>query len=520
MLTRPKTKITLVERLVDAVGASGVKADAAYLAFMSNDVYRGGGSPTVVVRPANLEALQAAVRVCADAGVAMVPRGGGASYTDGYLIKSGGHVLIDTGALDSIDIDVTNATVKVGAGVTWAALKEALAPHGLRTPFWGPFSGLVATIGGSVSQNALSHGSGAFGISAGSVLSLDVVLASGELMCTGASQIIRNYGPDMTGLFCGDCGALGIKAAITLPLIAIKPASADVSFAFADFASFAEAGRLTQLEGLDDEHFGLDIALSQGQIARQEGAAARFRMAADIMRAAPNKLGGLVQLARMGIAGTNAATANEYMWHFMVDGANEAEAKAKADRIRAVLGKFGREIANSVPSYVRAMPFAALFNILGPKGERWVPVHGVLPQTLVAPFHAALIGLFEKHKAEMDRLGVWCGTMFSPVGSTGFLYEIAIYWPDARTAFHNTILDHDHLDAIPAYSASAESAALADQLKRNMIALYAAHDAAHFQLGRAYPYQQRLDPAASALLRAIKAQLDPQGLMNPGVLGL
>lgn len=510
----------LIERLTDAIGAASVSTEPGQLGFMSNDVYRGGGSPAAVVRPKNVEALQAAVRACAEAGVAMVPRGGGASYTDGYLIEGGGHVLIDTGALDNIDIDVTNATVKVGAGVTWAALKEALAPHGLRTPFWGPFSGLVATIGGSVSQNALSHGSGAFGISAGSVLSLDVVLASGDLMRTGASQVIRNYGPDMTGLFCGDCGALGIKAAITLPLVAVKTASADVSFAFADFAAFAEAGRLIQLEGLDDEHFGLDIALSQGQIARQEGAGARLRIAADIMRAAPNKLGGLLQLARMGIAGSNAAAADEYMWHFMVDGANDVEAKAKADRIRLVLGKHGREIANSVPSYVRAMPFAALFNILGPKGERWVPVHGVLPQTQALPFHAALTALFASHKAEMERLGVWCGTMFSPVGSTGFLYEIAIYWPDARTAFHESILDRDHLETIPAYPKSAETFALADQLKREMVALYAAHDAAHFQIGRAYPYQQRLDPAAQALLRVVKAQLDPQGLMNPGVLGL
>lgn len=517
---RPVAGDDLIDRLTNAVGTDCIHTDVGHLNFMSNDVYRAGGTPIAVVRPKSVEALQALVRTCADAEIAMVPRGGGASYTDGYLMKEGGHVLIDTGALDSIDINVTNATVKVGAGVTWAALKEALAVHGLRTPFWGPFSGLVATIGGSVSQNALSHGSGTFGISASSVLSLDIVLASGKLMHTGASQVVRNYGPDMTGLFCGDCGALGIKVAITLPLVAVKPASADVSFSFADFASFAEAGRLIQLEGLDDEHFGLDIALSQGQIARQEGASARLRMAADIMRAAPNKLGGLVQLARMGLAGTNAAAADAYMWHFMVDGANEAEAEAKASRIRTVMKKFGREIANSVPSYVRAMPFAALFNILGPKGERWVPVHGILPQVQAEPFHDALASMFARHKAEMERLGVWCGTMFSPVGSTGFLYEIAIYWPDARTAFHDTILDPDHLNTIPAYPASAEAAALADQLKREMVALYASHDAAHFQIGRAYPYQQRLDPAMQALLRAIKNQLDPHGLMNPGVLGL
>jgi D-lactate dehydrogenase (cytochrome) len=208
------------------------------------------------------------------------------------------------------------------------------------------------------------------------------------------------------------------------------------------------------------------------------------------------------------------------MWHFLVEGADAAEARAKAARLRAILGKYGREITNSVPSFVRAVPFAALFNILGPKGERWVPVHGVLAQRQVAAFHAALMALFARHKAETDRLGVWTGTMFSPVGSTGFLYEVAIYWPDARTVYHDTVLDRAHLDAIPAYPASPEAGALADQLKRDIVAVYAAHEAAHFQIGRAYPYLDRLDPAAQALLRAVKAALDPQGLMNPGVLGL
>ncbi|NIJ08557.1 D-lactate dehydrogenase (cytochrome) [Sphingomonas vulcanisoli] len=519
MLTRTTTT-SLIDRLRDAVGGAGVSDAIEHRALMGTDVYRGGGSPAIVVRPADVAALQAAVRICAEAGVAMVPRGGGASYTDGYLLAGGGHVLIDTGALDSIHIDKTNATVTVGAGVTWAAMREALTPHGLRTPFWGPFSGLVATVGGSVSQNALSHGSGAHGISAQSVLSIDVVLASGDLMRTGASEVIRNYGPDLTGLFCGDCGALGIKAAVTLPLIAVQSASADISFAFADFAAFAEAGRLVQLEGLDDEHFGLDIALSQGQIARQEGAGAKLRAAGQILRAAPNKLAGLVQLARMGIAGANVAASDAYMWHFMIDGVDATEAGAKAKRLRAILSRFGREITNSVPSYVRAVPFAALFNILGPKGERWVPIHGVLPQTQVLPFHAALTKLFAERKAEMNRLGVWVGTMFSPVGSTGFLYELAFYWPDARTTFHDTILDPAHLAKIPAYPAAPEAAAFTDQLKRDAIALYAAHDAAHFQIGRAYPYRDRLNPAALALLRAVKAQLDPQGLMNPGVLGL
>lgn len=511
---------SLIAALVGANGIEAVSDAIGHRTLMSHDVYRSGDRPVAVVRPTGVATLQATVRVCAEAGVAVVPRGGGASYTDGYLLAGRDHVVIDTGALDAIEIDVANAAATVGAGVTWAALDEALRPHGLRTPFWGPFSGMVATIGGSVSQNAVSHGSAAHGISAESLLSLDVVLANGELLRTGAAAGLRHFGPDLTGLFCGDCGALGIKATLRLPLIARRAAFEGVSFAFADFAAFAKAGRVAQIERVDDEHFGLDLALSQGQIARQEGAGSRLAIAARVLKAAPNPLTGLKRLAGMGLAGAGAVTADAFMWHFIVEGVDTTDARARATRLRTLLAPLGREIANSVPNVVKAMPFAKLYNVLGPAGERWVPLHGVLAHDAVPGFHDALLALYAQRAAEMTRLGVWQGGMFSPVGSVGFLYEIALYWPDARSPFHEAAIDADHLATVPSYPAAPEVAAFVDRLKRDIVALYAAHGAGHFQIGRAYPYLDRLDPTASALLRAVKAQLDPEGIMNPGVLGL
>jgi glycolate oxidase len=507
-------------RLSDAIGAAQVLADADSTEFMGTDVYHAGGRPACVVRPTTVDGLQAAVRACTDAGVAVVPRSGGASYTDGYLYAAGGHVLFDLGGLDAIEIDVPNAVVTVGPGTTWAALRTRLAEHGLRTPFWGPFSGLVATVGGSVSQNALSHGSGAFGISAPSVLSMDVVLASGELLCTAPTTATRNFGPDLTGLFTGDCGALGIKARIRLPLIAQREHFEALSFAFDDFESFHAAVRAAQVEHLDEENFGLDISLSQGQIAKQEGVATKAKIAGDVMRAAPSKLAGLKQLAGMAMAGQRAMRAGEWMHHFIIEGSTQAEATAKAARLRAVLEPFGREIANSVPSFVRTLPFAPLNNILGPKGERWVPLHGVLRHSDVLGFHDALTDFYAAREADMKRLGVWTGGMFSPVGSTGFLYEIAIYWPDTLTAYHRRMLEPGFLAGQPSYPANPEARAYVDQLKRDLVALYAAHGAAHFQLGRAYPYLNRLEPRARTLLTALKRDVDPRGLMNPGALGL
>jgi len=81
----------------------------------------------------------------------MSVRGGGASYTDGYLPRDDGQVLLDLSQLNRIvEINEQDAYVTVEAGVTWEALKRALDERDLRTPFWGPFSGLLATVGGSV----------------------------------------------------------------------------------------------------------------------------------------------------------------------------------------------------------------------------------------------------------------------------------------------------------------------------------------------------------------------------------
>ena len=513
-----ETPAALVAALLAALGDM-VSIDPDRRALFGQDCFARGAEPIGIVRPRDITGVQAAVRLCAVAGIAMVPRGGGASYTDGYL-HHGPHMLFDLSGLDMIAIDITNARVRVGAGVTWAALRDALAVHGLRTRFWGPFSGLAATVGGSISQNTISHGSGSHGISAQSVAGIEVVLADGSLMNTAASPATRFYGPDLTGLFTGDCGALGLKVAVTLPLMAIAPAFEALSFAFAGFAAYHAAVGAAVREELDDSHFSFDQALSQGQIERQTGLAARLKIARGVLRVAPSLAAGVQQLVKMAFAGERELRVAAYTVHYIVEGSSTAEAGAKAARLRQIIAPHGVEIANSVPAFVRAMPFAPLHNILGPKGERWVPVHGIFPHGQALAFDAAYDGFIASHRAEMDRLGVWTGKMFSSVGTSALLFEIAIYWPDAHDLYHQDVLGPAHLATIPAWPANPEARAFIDRFKAALIALMDAHGAAHFQIGRAYPYQARLDPAAAALLGAIKTQLDPHGLMNPGVLGL
>jgi len=521
----PALDTSPVERLVQLLGAERIVLGAA-VADYATDVYRSLEMPLAVVRPDSIEELQAAVRVAAGTGTAIYTRGGGASYTDAFLPSVRESILIDMRGLNRIvEINEQDGYVTVEAGITWAALKQALDGTRFRTPFFGPFSGEAATVGGSISQHAVSHGSGAHGISAQSVVSLDIVTASGALLRTGsasrgAAPFTRWYGPDVAGLFCGDCGIFGIKARATLLLRRKRPLAEFCSFAFPDMAQLAEGLRSAALEGLDDEHFAMDAAMSGGQIKRQ-ARISKFAAAKALVDSSGSPWRALKQLVRSAWGGSRELGLAPYSAHYILEGDERSEVHAKARRLtRLMTAAGGRVIANTVPAMVRAMPFAPLFNTLGPDGERWVPLHGYIPHSQVAQFDAAVREFFRLRAPDMQRLGIWHGGMFMAMGTSAFLYEIAFYWPGAQTAYHRHTLPAPYLEALPQHPNNAETAAFVGSLKSDLIALYAAHRAVHFQLGKAYPFGSVIDEQSLELLSAIKTAMDPQGLMNPGALEL
>lgn len=506
--------------------ASGRLLPDSDRAFYAMDVYRGAAIPRGVARPETIAELRTIVVAAAEAGLAIHVRGGGVSYTDSYLPRHADSLVIDTGALDRIvAVNDQDMLVTVEPGISWQALDAALAPRGLKVPFVGTFSGLSASVGGTVSQNANGHGSNAAGISADSVVAIEALLPSGETVRTGTAGATvtgahyRNYGPDLAGLFTGDAGTLGIKTAITLRLLRRKPAFEAASFAFPDFATLHGCMARLASERIEDKSFGLDLALSQGQIAKQD-AGSMLTVARSVWRSSPNAATGVKSLLGMAAAGRRVLAAAPYAAHYIVDGHDAVEARAKLGSLRRIAHGFGREIANSVPTVVRAMPFQPLHNMLGPAGERWVPLHGLLPHSQVLGFHAAFIAYVAAQYAAMEANGVHIGAMFSCIGASTFLYEPALYWKDERTEFHERMMEPAYLAKLPRYSANPAGAALVEEIRTHIIGLMHAHGAAHFQIGKLYPYTRERDPGALRLLRAIKAELDPHNLLNPGALGL
>lgn len=508
------------------VGEEQVLTDAASVRFYSTDVYRQASVfVTAVVRPASVDELREVVRVCAASGYAIVVRGGGASYTDGYLPVKARTVSIDTSRLKKISINAEDMYVTAEAGVTWEELYLKLKEQNLRTPFWGPFSGRAATVGGSMSSYAVNYGSGLYGVSAESLTGMDIVLPSGELLSTGSaggmnsSPFFRYYGPDLTGLFVGDAGALGVKARISLRLMQRPAGFSACSFGFPDGDSTLKAMMEVARLGVVSQNFGLDPRQQQTALTRM-ASANPFDAARSVFRSARNPFDGAVQVMRMGMAGRNFLRDATYSAHFSAEGLTDAEAKAKIAEVRRIVRRYGAEVANSIPTYFNAEPFMDLLPILGPNGERWKPTHGIIPFSRLLKHHADFEHLLAEYREQMDSAGVQLTRMLMFFSTNGFIYEPTFLWKDSQTVYHERVYPAELLPAVPVHDDNPAGRELVSEIKKRIQNICAANGACHMQIGKDYPYLQTRKPATAGLVRKLKAMLDPSGVMNPGALGL
>ncbi len=519
----------VIGTLETIVGVQRVLTGEDDRAFFSQDVYAQGKTALAVVQPETVEELADVVKTATSSGIAVFPRGGGMSYTDGYIPTVENAIVIDTLQMNKIlEINEEDMYVTVQPGVTWAQLDEALQPKGLRPPFWGPFSGGFATVGGTTSQNAVSFGSGTAGPAGDSVVSFDIVTANGDLLKTGSGgsefgvPFFRHFGPDLTGLFSGDAGALGVKAAITLRLVKRLPVIMSFSYNFDSFEALTRAMVGVAREDVATEAYGMDPELNRVNLGRAEATstAAKLGSLLAVGRAGRGPIDSLRQMIRVVLAGTSVFEQVQYVAHFSVEGLDQASANAKADKIRQAADPHGMEIANTVPQIFRSMPFQPMNNIiLHPTGMRWVPCHGILPFSRVMPFYRDLQSLYDSYADKMQRHKVIKAAMYTTT-INGFLYEPVFYWEDQRERFHERVMDKEVLENLTVYEPNPEGRALVHEMKNAILDIFHKHGAIHLQCGKVYPLLRNRNPAAVAVLHQIKDLVDPDHLMNPGALGL
>ncbi|MEP2987866.1 MAG: FAD-binding oxidoreductase [Parasphingorhabdus sp.] len=514
------TKVQLSPTELIAQSGAQVLSDTETLDFYAHDIYSRGADLLAVVRPSSKEELAAAVRAATSQGLTVIPRGGGMSYTSGYTAEKPGCVLFDLAAMNRIlDINEIDMTVTVEAGCTWAQLHEALSPKGLRTPFWGTLSGKKATVGGGMSQNGIFWGTCRYGTAVQSCISMEVVLADGNVMQTG-SKFARPYGPDLTGLFLADTGALAMKATITLRLIPEAKTHGYASFTFASHNALLKASSDIERASIATECFGFDPKLNAIRMKR-DSLASDTKQLVGMMKKQGSVFKALKEGAKVISAGRDFMEKATYSLHVLAEGRIQSAVDADIEEARQIVSKHGgAETENTIPKIIRANPFGPLNGVLGPDGERWAPVHGLLPHSRAKDCYEAILALFDKHREKMDEMGLHEGTLIAAVGGSGIIIEPCIYWPDARNPVIEDTIESSHIAKLPVLDANGEAWKFAQQIKQELVSLFYHHGAVHFQIGRTYRHNDSLDDRARILLDGIKTNVDPQHLMNSGSLGL
>ena len=517
----------IIEKLKAIVGSDNLLTDEASRQLYVTDVSTRGPAALAVVRPTSIEQLSAVIKAAVEADIPVVPRGGGMSYTSGYVPKFENSLLLDMSAMNRVvDINTDDMYVTVESGCTWQKLHDALKDSGFRTPFWGTLSGLYATVGGGLSQNCIFWGSSLHGPSAESVVSMSVVLADGSIIDTGSaahrngSPWYRHFGPDLTGLFVGDCGALGFKATVTLKLIPQTPARRGLSFAAETGDQLlAFAGEVSRQQ-LASEVCGFDPFL-QAQRLKRESLAKDFKALGGVMKASGGLGKALKAGAKVALAGRSYMKDVKFSIHTLIEERYDEVAIIKEKAIRELAKSHGlREIENSIPTIMRANPFGPVNSMIGPEAERWLPVHCVAPHSKVRDVFAAIGELYEQHSQDIAKYNIGCGYLFATIGNSATVIEPVFFWPEALNELHRHAVESDHLSKLKEHAPNPDATAKVYELRRALIEIFTRFGTMHMQLGKSYPYHEQVKPQAWQLVQALKQHVDPKGLLNPGALGL
>ncbi|WP_101759100.1 FAD-binding oxidoreductase [Oceanicoccus sp. KOV_DT_Chl] len=519
--------MSVVVSLQQIVGEQYCLLDEESRVFYSMDIWSRGETAIAVVQPENAEQLSQVVAAATTAGHAVIARGGGMSYTKAYTPDHPDAVMIDCSRMNKIiEINREDMYVTVEAGCTWKALHEALKGSGVRTPYWGPLSGIKATVGGSVSQNSIFWGGGSYGSAADSVVSMDVVVADGTILSTGSAAqkngtpFFRHFGPDLTGLFTCDCGALGIKAAVTLRLTPELGAHRYVAFDFADHHGLLATMNEISRSALAAECFGFDPLLTEMR-AQRDSLVNDAKAFAGVLKNSGSVMGALKDGAKLALAGRRFMKDLRWPMYVVIEERVAAAAEDALEKVVAIGKKHGgNEVENSIPKIIRANPFGPVNNMIGPGGERWAPVHALMPLSKASAATEAVLAIFAKHAALIEQYQIKTGFLYNNVSTNCIAVEPLFFWPDAVDEIQKASVEPAFYQKVVKHNEDLVARAAVAKIRQEVADLFSEMGGVHLQVGRSYHYKTGLKKNAFDLVASIKKVVDPNGKINPGVLGL
>ena len=519
---------TLLHDLRQLLGSAAILDSLEEREAHSADVYQVGVTCAAVIRPRDKASAAKAVGRIVQSGYDVIGRGGGMSYTGGYTPIRSASVIVDLSAMNQIlEINADDMYITVEAGVTWQQIHAALAPRGLRLPFFGTFSGARATVGGGLSNGALFMATARYGTAAEMVLGLEVALADGSIVRTGQAgfanvvkPFYRTYGPDLTGLFVHDTGAMGVKLQATLRLIR-APAEQDyLSFVFPDIETAARALSEVARAEVAEEAYVFDPESTRKNLSAGDLAQGVKTLAA-VVKGQSSMLKGLKEGAKLVAAGRNFIDGDVFSLHVVCAGRSAGAVAGDVAACRAIVAKLaGKEIVNSIPKAVRAMPFPAMNAVLGPAGERWAALNAKVAHSDALAVIRGADKILHEYRDEMTAKGVTLTRLLIAISNHAFSYEPVFHWHDRWLPVHRRTPEPQHLAKLKEPAANPAATALVQQLRERLVAYFAEIGAASNQIGKTYLYGTSLLPSTRALVTAVKQAVDPDGRMNPGALGL
>src|SRR5690625_3011178 len=210
---------TIFLQLSHIVGETNIKRDkTSLLAYSYDSTAQYQALPDLVVLPRNTSEVAAIVKLCNEHNIPIVPRGSGTNLCAGTTPLEGGIVLLFTNMNHIIEIDEKNLTITVQPGVYTKTIFEAADEVELFYPP-DPGSMHISQIGGNISENSGGLRGLKYGVTNDYVLGLEIVLPNGEIIRTGGKLAKDVAGYNLTELFIGSEGTLGIITEATLKLI-------------------------------------------------------------------------------------------------------------------------------------------------------------------------------------------------------------------------------------------------------------------------------------------------------------
>ncbi len=228
----------LIDKLREIVGDRVSAAPSERLCY-SSDASQVRGTPDYVVRPLKTAEVSKVVALAAELGVPVTARGAGTGLAGGAVPVRGGIVLDLSGMNRIVEMDLANLAVVVEPGVVQARLNAALKPSGFFFPP-DPGSSAFCTIGGLIANNGSGMRCVKYGTTRNYVLDLEVVLADGSVVRTGSRTLKSAAGYDLTRLFIGSEGTLGI---ITKAVLRVAPLPKARRLVIASFNDAEATGR-------------------------------------------------------------------------------------------------------------------------------------------------------------------------------------------------------------------------------------------------------------------------------------